>query len=85
MTLYYIVLDYTYNYSIIVLYYFVLHINDIIVSQYSVILLCYNCNRRLPITMYSGNVCTAGRPGRTAERFLGTHFRERCHDGGCRL
>ena len=29
------------------------------------ILSLHNCNRRLPITMYSGNVCTAGPAGRT--------------------
>ena len=44
-----------------------------------------HCNRRLPITMYSGNVCTAGpaRPGpaeRSWERSL-----ERSQDGGCRV
>ena len=34
-----------------------------------------NCNRRLPITMYSGNVCTAGRPNAFWERFLGNALR----------
>ena len=48
-------------------------IKHILILYYNTLLIYSNCNRRLPITMYSGDLCPAERPNA---------FLERSQDGG---